>query len=99
MEDVLKIGETVNFLEKSGTMHHGLITLTYPQEMDPEASEIVAGFNRCFTVAGIFRLLETIPAEEVTPPVAVHAINRIIEFKRNVKMQCFLPEYGQDNLA
>lgn len=43
-----------------------------------ETKEIIAGLRRCFTVSGIFRLLETIPAEEVTPSVAVEALKLII---------------------
>jgi len=43
-----------------------------------ETREIIAGLRRCFTVSGIFRLLETIPAEEVTPSVAVEALKLIL---------------------
>lgn len=42
------------------------------------------GFNRCFSVHGIFKLLETIPAEEVTPPVAIHALKKIIDLENHV---------------
>jgi len=101
VEDVLKIGESPNATGNGKPSHvGGLITLSYPQEMDPEASEIVAGFNRCFTASGIFRLLETIPAEEVTPPVAVHALNRIIEFDRISKQQklSLMPGHEKENL-
>lgn len=43
-----------------------------------ESREIIAGLRRCFSVGGLFRLLETIPAEEVTPAVAVTALKLII---------------------
>lgn len=43
-----------------------------------ESQEIIAGFKRCFSVGGLFRLLETIPAEEVTPAVAVAALKLIV---------------------
>jgi len=43
-----------------------------------ETKEIISGLRRCFTVAGIFRLLETIPAGEVTPSVAVEALKLIL---------------------
>jgi len=43
-----------------------------------ESQEIIAGFKRCFSVGGLFRLLETIPAEEVTPTVAVAALKLIV---------------------
>ncbi len=85
VEDVLKIGESKS--TKPNDLHPGLFTLTYPQEMDPETSEILAGFNRCFTASGIFRLLGTIPAEEVTPPVAIHALNKIIYFEKVARLQ------------
>merc|ERR1719351_616598 len=43
-----------------------------------ESQEIIAGLRRCFSVGGLFRLLETIPAEEVTPTVAVAALKLIV---------------------
>ena len=43
-----------------------------------ESREIIAGLRRCFSVGGLFRLLETIPAEEVTPAVAVAALKLIV---------------------
>lgn len=43
-----------------------------------ETREIIAGLRRCFTVNGIFKLLETIPADEVTPCVAVEALKLIL---------------------
>lgn len=95
VEDVLKIGESRS--AKTNELQQGLFTLTYPQEMDPEISEILAGFNRCFTASGIFRLLETIPAEEVTPPVAIHALNKIINFEKVARLQqvSILPGYNK----
>ena len=30
-------------------------------EVDDEASEVMAGFDRCFSTVGVFKLLETIP--------------------------------------
>jgi hypothetical protein len=89
VEDVLKIGESGSVAKsgKKAPAVGGLFTLTYPQEMDPETSEILSGFNRCLTSSGVFRLLETIPAEEVTPAVAVHALNRIIDFEKAASHQ------------
>jgi len=43
-----------------------------------ETREIIAGLRRCFTVNGIFKLLETIPVDEVTPSVAVEALKLIL---------------------
>jgi hypothetical protein len=45
---------------------------------DAHAAEIAAGFNRCYSVSGIFKLLETIPVKEVTPSVAIHALRKIM---------------------
>ena len=52
-------------------------------EVDDEAAEVMAGFDRCFSTVGVFKLLETIPAEEVTPKVAVHALNTIISLENS----------------
>ena len=52
-------------------------------EVDDEAAEVMAGFDRCFSTVGVFKLLETIPAEEVTPPVAVHALRTIISLENS----------------
>lgn len=102
VEDVLKIGEPVSRSGKynSNGSQHGIFTITFPQEMDLETSEILSGFNRCFTASGIFRLLETIPAEEVTPPVAIHALNRIINFEKVAKLQnaSILPGHDKTDL-
>jgi hypothetical protein len=51
--------------------------------VDEEAAEVMSGFDRCFSTHGIFKLLETIPAEEVTPPVAVHALKKIINLENS----------------
>ena len=47
-------------------------------ETSEESREIIAGLRRCFSVGGLFKLLETIPAEEVTPAVAVAALKLIV---------------------
>merc|ERR1719148_399815 len=39
------------------------------------------GFGRCSSSSAVYRLLETIPREEVTPPVAAHALRMIIELE------------------
>jgi hypothetical protein len=57
--------------------------LTFPPEIGEEEREIIDGFNRCFTSSSIFRLLETIPREEVTPLVAIHALRKIIDLENN----------------
>jgi len=50
-------------------------------QMSEEEREIIDGFNRCFNSSSIFRLLETIPTLEVTPPVAAHALRKIMELE------------------
>lgn len=56
----------------------------YPSGIiDHETEETIAGINRCITTSGLFRLLETIPANEVSPPVAIHALKKIIELENN----------------
>lgn len=51
------------------------------KQMSEEETEIIDGFNRCFNSSSIFRLLETIPTLEVTPPVAAHALRKIMELE------------------
>lgn len=58
--------------------------LTFPKEMSEDEREIIDGFNRCFSSSSIFRLLETIPQSEVTPPVAAHALRKIIELENSL---------------
>lgn len=53
------------------------------KQMSEEEKEIIEGFNRCFNSSSIFRLLETIPPSEVTPPVAAHALRKIMELEDN----------------
>jgi len=52
-----------------------------PKELNEEELEIINGFNRCYNSSSIFRLLETIPTNEVTPPVAAHAYKKIVELE------------------
>ena len=54
---------------------------TEVKPLDDESVEIMAGFDRCHSVSGLFRLLETIPLEEVTPEVAVHALKTVISLE------------------
>jgi len=59
------------------------MVLVFPAEISGEEMEIIAGFNRCFNQASIFRLLETIPRREVTPLVAVHALRKLVDLENN----------------
>jgi len=52
-----------------------------PKELNDEEREIIAGFNRCYNSSSIFKLLETIPTNEVSPPVAAHAYKKIVELE------------------
>jgi len=57
--------------------------LALPKELNDEEKEIIAGFDRCYDSDNIFRLLETIPVKEVTPPIASHAYKKIVELENN----------------
>jgi len=46
-----------------------------------EEREVMEGFGRCSSASAVYRLLETMPREEVTPPVAAHALRMIIELE------------------
>lgn len=48
-----------------------------------ELNEIVNGFNRCVTTEAIFKILDTMPVEEVTPLVALHALEKTYELDNN----------------
>ncbi|KAG8288699.1 hypothetical protein J6590_013987 [Homalodisca vitripennis] len=50
---------------------------------DLEAQEIIDYFNKCYTARGIFAILETIPANEVTPNVALQALKKIVTLENN----------------
>ena len=68
-------------------------------EVDDEAAEVMAGFDRCFSTVGVFKLLETIPAEEVTPKVAVHALNTIISLENSSLLKKDKPPPSEDYRA
>jgi len=57
------------------------LTLLPKKELNDEEKEVIDGFNRCYNSSSIFRLLETIPTNEVTPPVAAHAYKKIVELE------------------
>lgn len=52
-----------------------------------ECGEILEYFNKCYTARGIFAILETIPANEVTPYVALQALKRIVTLENNKAMR------------
>jgi len=56
-------------------------TKVITSHMSEEEREVIGGFNRCINASSIFRLLETIPPDEVTPPVAAHALRKITELE------------------
>ena len=47
------------------------------------------GFNRIVSVSGLFKLLETVPAQKVTPTVAVHCLKRIIHLNNTRRRNNF----------
>lgn len=52
-----------------------------------ESQEMAAGFDRCYTAKGVFKLLELIPAEEVTPEVALQALKAIFRLENNLEFR------------
>jgi Xaa-Pro dipeptidase len=63
---------------------------------DIESTEIMEGFNRCFTAKGVFLLLETIPDDEVNPLVAFYALKKIIELENNQQYRNAVVRSGED---
>ena len=61
-------------------------TVTLPSAND---REIMEGFNRIVSVSGLFKLLETLPAQKVTPTVAVHCLKRIIHLNNTRRRNNF----------
>jgi len=73
-------------------------TVTLPSAND---REIMEGFNRIVSVSGLFKLLETLPAQKVTPTVAVHCLKRIIHLnntrrRNNFEIDARLPSISMD---
>lgn len=54
-----------------------------PITNDVESQEIIDYFEKCYTARGIFAILETIPANEVTPFVALQALRKIVTLENN----------------
>ena len=52
--------------------------------VDRAMSELMEEMNRFISVESLFKFLETIPAERVTPPIAVHALKRIIHLSLEI---------------
>jgi len=77
VQDVLKILPAADE-DTSLKMQHDFLQALGDRDNNEETREIIAGLRRCFTVNGIFKLLETIPVEEVTPSVAVEALKLIL---------------------
>ncbi len=70
--------------------------------LDEETLETIAGFDRCSSLTGLFKLLETVPAGEVTAPVAIRALKKIVDLendkekdKKNDASQSFFDESSQ----
>ncbi len=85
VNDVLNISgmDTFGDLVISTDSGRGRGSVSVKLPPDEETKEVLAGFNRCFSVHGIFRLLETVPTEEVTPLVAVHVLKKIIDLEND----------------
>uniref|UniRef100_A0A1B6D3C2 RAP domain-containing protein n=1 Tax=Clastoptera arizonana TaxID=38151 RepID=A0A1B6D3C2_9HEMI len=68
----------------------------FPLVNDKETIEIIEGFNRCYTSRGIFALLETMPSNEVTPYVALQALQKIITLENNKQFRNQMSKYNED---
>ena len=75
VNDVFKIDE----LRTAGSSNPAPVIF-----VDKDMSDLMEKMNRFVSVSGLFKFLETIPAERVTPPVAVHALKRIIHLNNNI---------------
>lgn len=72
-------------------------------EDDSENREMVAGFERCYSAKGVFKLLELIPAEEVSPEVALQALKSIFRLENNLEFRNWVgrgePEEKAENFT
>lgn len=68
-------------------------------QISEETREIMAGFDRCATASDIFTLLETVPLNEVTPDVAVHALQRVIDLENPTQSGEFPPPSHRQTLS
>ena len=81
VRDVLEIYKRLGIRldqEEPGEVARGQVAAT---ELTEEEREVIDGFSRCVSSSSIFRLLETVPPEEVTPPVAAFALRKILELE------------------
>jgi len=67
-----------------------------PQQLNEEERELISGFNRCFNSNSIFKLLETIPVNEVTPSVAASAYRKIVELEAKYESESLVPKGRAD---
>lgn len=73
VNDVLKIDEL-------NTVKNGSLVIPPPSLQDKELMEQI---NGVVSDSGLFKMLEQVPAENVTPVVAVHSLKRIIHLNNN----------------
>ncbi|XP_075216119.1 dipeptidase C isoform X2 [Lycorma delicatula] len=78
-DDIVKLGNRENDSASNERIHEQFLDI----EKQAEAREIVDGFDRCYSPKGIFALLDVIPSDEVTPYVALHALQKIIILENN----------------
>ena len=67
-----------------------------PQTLNEEERELIDGFNRCYNSSSIFKLLETIPVNEVTPSVAANAYRKIVELEAKYESESLVPKGRSD---
>ncbi|PNF40653.1 hypothetical protein B7P43_G05910 [Cryptotermes secundus] len=94
VKDEVDVGSHTSNTSQGNDINSGEVSFV---ENDPEATEIIEGFNRCFAAKGVFLLLETIPDEEVTPLVAFCALKKIIELENNHQYRNAFVRSGDDS--
>ena len=79
VNDVLKLEEFNGSKNQNKSAENGGLSSISSQE----TSEFIENMNQTITVGSLFKFLETIPADKVNPPVAIHALKRIIHLNNN----------------
>ena len=80
VNDVLKLEEFSNGTVKTPNES---VTTTSTKIVDRASIEIIEKMNTTVSVPDLFKVLEAIPAEKVTPFVAIEALKRIIHLNNN----------------
>ncbi len=75
VNDVLNVNNSIKIGPSSVSKSLNILTA--------QDKELMEEVNQIVNVAGLFKLLESLPTEKVTPSVAVHCLKRIIHINNN----------------